>query len=372
MQRVKTILLSNVFMMVVAVNAFSSDSSLSKQEPGSEVMLRFTPEIGRTYHYSYSVNLNKTTFAKTNNERIEASFLVRILGRDQELYQTRWGIVTGRNNLQPAVMDRIKEQVSQSRDFKISERYVFDPEEGQSLFLPSEPVRSGACWKGYPRFSFADLSTSKPCRIECDYRLARVIETPAGHIALIEASPIQKSLTVPLESGQLGIRCNEHGNIVQLRDGTEAAERLKVGDTLVAINGQACPTPSRRGLLAERFIEPMSNLGSNITLTIQRGRERFQTKVSKIAGTLGLCQVEIVGLRKKVEWHLEKGMLLSDITTAQLSVTYSSLGQKGFMDNLQGNANLDRVTKSPIPPRLYNYEWRIVSESETTAGSSGP
>jgi hypothetical protein len=326
---------------------------------GQEVLLRFAPEVGRTYNYSYSVKLDKTTLGKKSNERIEALLRLHMLAKENESYQTRWELVPGRHNLETGVMERIKDTVSQARTFAVSQRYVFEPADGQSLFLPLSTVPVGAVWEARVPFAFADLSTSKPPWLKQQYRLVCVTNTSAGRIVRLEGTPVEKRLTAPLELGQLGIRCDEKGSIVQLRKGTEAESSLKPGDILTAINGRACPDAKTRNLLAERFIEPLNNLGSNVVLTVQRDGRSINARIPKISGTLGLCHVDIGELRKQVEFHLDKGLVLSDVTTAQLSVTYHLGAKDGFIDDYQGNPVSDRMRNSKGSPRLYSYEWRL-------------
>ena len=146
----RTILKSTVLTILLGAASACGENT-------QEVLLRFSPETGRTYRYSYSVNLDKTTMGRTSNERLEASFLVNVLRREKKEYQTRWDTVIVRGNLTPQVMDQIEDKVAESREFAVSERYVFTPDEGQSLFFPRKPVKMAPLGKEHPSFAWGIL-----------------------------------------------------------------------------------------------------------------------------------------------------------------------------------------------------------------------
>jgi hypothetical protein len=349
-KRISPFISKSGILQFLFINAFLFSETL----PGIE--LKFSPKVGCACQYSYSVNLDKNTMGKTAHEQIEALIVMSVLSKDGSSYNLQYDTFPGKNNLDGINMDALKDKAGMSRKFSVSERYEFIPEEGMSLFFPGSPLKVGSKWEGNIRFQFGDLATSEPPFLKVRFELTGI----KNDVVTLECEPVDKSLAVPIQTGMIGVRCDREGRIEELCRGSEAEERLKVGDVLIAINGQECTTSKMRNLLTQRYVEPANDTGSTVSLTILRGKYRKNIVISKFIKEYGEMKIKFLESERRIDFDLRKGIMISDVSSLKLSVDCHFRKDMGFSDNLSGGEGMEKLSGKNIPPRLYDYKWETV------------
>jgi hypothetical protein len=110
------------FMMacsLIGLSGCRKDSDRLDGEPLSEVLLRYTPQIGLTNHYGFSVNLDKKFFLKgkwrsEGNEKQEGIISIKSIEQNGDNYHTKWDARMGNSNLSKETMDIMKDRAAKS------------------------------------------------------------------------------------------------------------------------------------------------------------------------------------------------------------------------------------------------------------------
>ncbi|HIJ64444.1 MAG TPA: hypothetical protein HPP77_00730 [Candidatus Hydrogenedentes bacterium] len=328
-------------------------------ESPQEVLLRFSPEVGRTYSYAFSINLDKLTYNRLSNENVQAVFCVKVLEKEKDTYRTQWNVTIGDHNLSKPILDQMEDKVSESKVLLISDRYVLDKEDEQNLSFPDLPQREGAEWRGKCRFRFGDLLTRDYPLIDVDYKLAQISQGKDRPTCTIVCVPVAKTVEVPFQMGQLGIRLDQDARVSAVADGSGAAGIIQAGDVLIGINGVRAKTRRDRSHLAQRFVESPGDVEAEIILTILRNGEERDFVVSKSLVTLGTIRVKIEKLVRTVVFDTEEGIVRSDQGAATYAMTYHFLENMPFLDDFTGRMSQAINTQREVPPRIYNYEWEM-------------
>jgi hypothetical protein len=319
------------------------------------LVLRFKPEVARTYRYAYSVNLQKETFGRPANERIDVILLMEVLSNEADRYCVRMDVQFGGGNVDKGWAERKDEKAAKLGDLHVSDRYVFDREGTQNLCLPDGPVAPEATWEGECLFRFGDLSTIVAPMVKVRYRLVNVEQRKDDRRCTIECRPIDKEIEVPLQIGQLGLQCDDRGRVVAVRENSGADRRIDVGDIVIGIGTKQATTPAERNKLYELFIEPPNDVGAGVTLRILREGREQNVVVNKSSVTLGACRAAICEASRTVVFSADKGLVISDVSTAVYSVVYDFSGALPFVDDYSGSASIARGTRKPPPARIYRY-----------------
>ena len=335
-------------------------------KPAQEVLLRFAPQVGHTYTYAFSVNLDKTTYGRLHNEKLGAIFSMHVLGKEKGVYHTKWDIQLTDSNLSKDVMDRMRDRPMESLEQDISDRYVFTSEGEQNLCFPEEPVRIGESWEGECLFKIGDLATLTYPMIKVVYRLVSIDTCEDGIHCRIECEPLERVVEVPFQMGQLGLRCDVDGLVTAVSEHSDAEGKIEIGDRLVAINGKLASTGEDRNLLAERYVEPLRNIGGDIQLTVLRDGKKHEIAVKKTFITMGTMRVEIKDSLRKVLFNQSRGIVICETTDAVYSVTYHFLDDLPFWDNYTGRPFIKRDAGMEIPPRMYDYVMKMSFIKEET------
>jgi hypothetical protein len=335
-------------------------------KPAQEVLLRFAPQVGHTYTYAFSVNLDKTTYGKLGNEKLGAIFSMHILDKERGLYRTRWDIQLTDSNMSKDVMDRMHDRPMESLEQDISDRHVFTSEGEQNLCFPKEPVRIGDSWEGECLFKIGDLATLTYPMIKVVYRLVSIDTCEDGICCGIECEPVERVVEVPFQIGQLGLRCDADGLVTAVSEHSDAKGKIETGDQLVAINGKVASTREDRNVLAERYVEPLRNIGGDIQLTVLRDGKKHEIVVKKTFITMGAMRVEIKDALRKVLFNQSRGIVIFETTDAKYAVTYHFLDDLPFWDNYTGRPFIKKDAGTEIPPRMYEYAMKMSFIKEET------
>ncbi len=357
------------FMMacsLIGLAGCRKDSDRLEGEPLSEVLLRYTPQVGQTNNYGFLMNLDKRLFSKgkwkkEGNERLEGVISIETIEQNGASYRTKLEIRMGDSNISKETMDvmRDKAKAARSIDLTISDRYVCEEAALNNLCFPDEPISPGTEWKGVTLFTFGDMVTVNEPTLKMSYRLIKAVENKDGRYCVIECKPLTTQVEVPLQVGQLGLKCDATGKVTAVRQDSDAQGKIKVGDVLAAINGQKAVTAKDWHVMYERFIETPDNVGSAILLTIKRDGQEQDVKVLKSFVTLGTMEVTISRASRKVIFDIDKGIIISDEASPEYSVMYNFLDEFPFVDDFMGNSSFTGHAKTKIGPRIYRNQWKM-------------
>ncbi|UCG57743.1 MAG: PDZ domain-containing protein, partial [Phycisphaerales bacterium] len=351
---------------LVGLGGCRKSSDRLEGEPLSEVLLRYTPRVGQTDNYNFFMNLDKTFFKdgkwrKEPNERLEGVISIETVEQNGDSYRTTADIRMGDSNLTKEALDAMKDKAEAIRmyDLNISDRYVSDEGGLSNLYLPEEPVSPGAQWGGEQSFTFGDMATVEAPVLKMSYRLVKAVENKDGRFCLVESEPVTDEIEVPLQIGQLGLQCDATATVTAVREGSDAHGKIKVGDILVAVNGERAVAAKDWNILYGRFIGTWDNVGADIVLTIKRDGREQDLEVEKSFATLGTMGVKISNATRKVVFDIDNGIIVSDKASPVYSVTYDFLDEFPFTDNYMGAAAFRGRAGTKSGPRIYRNQWKM-------------
>jgi len=208
-------------------------------------------------------------------------------------------------------------------------------------------------------FVFGDLATVNEPTLKMSYRLISAVENKDGRYCVIECKPLTTQIEVPLQFGQLGQKCDATGKVTAVRQDSDAQGKIKVGDVLVAINGQKTVTTKDWHVMYERFIEMPDNVGSVVLLTISRASQEQDVKVKKSFVTLDAMGIKISKGTRKVIFDIDKGIIISDEASPVYSVMYNFFDEFPFVDDYMGASSFEGCAKTKLGPRIYRNQWKM-------------
>ena len=348
---------------LIGLSGCRKDSDRLEGEPLSEVLLRYTPEVGVTNHYGYSVNLDKKFFLKgkwrsEGNENQEGIISIESIEQNGDNYLTRWGAKMGKSNLSKEALDMMKDGAANTYDVNISDRYVCDETAINNLCFPDEPISPGTEWESEGPLSFGDMLTVNKPTVKMSYRLIKAVENKDGRYCIIENKPLTTPIEFPLQVGQLGLKCDATAKVTTVREDCDAQGKIKVGDVLVGINGQKAITAKDWHNMYERFIERPDDVGSDIVLTIERDGREQDVSLRKSFVTLGTMEVNFSKDYRKVIFDIDKGIIISDESSSEYDVMYF-LDEFPFMDDYMGNSSFKGRANTREGPRNYRNQWKM-------------
>jgi hypothetical protein len=349
---------------LIGLSGCRKDSDRLEGEPLSEVLLRYTPQVGLTNHYGYSVNLDKKFFLKgrwrsEGNENLKGIISIEAIEQNGDNYHTRWGAAMGKSNLSKETMDIMKDRAAKTYDLTISNRYVCDEAPINDLCFPDEPISPGAEWEGESLFSFGDMVTVNKPMLKMSYRLVKAVENKDGRYCVIECEPATDQIEFPLQIGQLGLKCDATAKVTAVRQDSDAQGKIIVGDVLVAVNGHKAVTAKDWHDMYERFIEMPDNVGSAIILTISRDGREQDVEVLKSFVTLGTMEVNFSNDSRKIIFDIDKGIIVSDESSSEYDVMYDFLDEFPFMDDYMGTSSFKERATTREGPRNYRNQWKM-------------
>jgi len=336
-------------------------AGIPEGEPLSDVLLRYTPTLGETLRYKISLRLDKKIYMdglwrSEGTERGEATFSMTTVEQTPAGHRTkfdaRWGDSTFSQETKDEMNDKI--EAARSIDVIVSDRYVWDKAGTHNLCFPDEPVSPGATWEGSVEFQFGDLLTAEPPTLPTSYRLIKAVKNESGRFAVIECSPTTDKVEVPLQVGQLGLKCDATGAVTAVRADGDAQGKIDVGDVLVAVNGHPAATAKDWHTLSQRFIQMPSDVGKSVVLTIRRDGQEQDVEVEKTAATLGTMEITLSKATRTVVFDVDKGVIISDQASPVYSVTYRFLDEFPFADNYMGTASFGNRAGTQLGPRVYH------------------
>jgi len=177
---------------------------------------------------------------------------------------------------------------------------------------------------------------------------------------LIECRQLDDSLKTPIQIGMLGIKCDPLGKVISVNRDSDAFGKIKTGDILTEIAGRKAGTKRARRQLYERYVEPVNAAGKKIRVTVLRNGTESEIEIIKSLTTIGYILTDIEHSLRTVEFNVDKGIIHSDLIKAKYSLTYHFPEALSFTDDYTGDEPLKRLTKNKIPPRIYDYEWKLL------------
>ena len=350
-----------MFSLIILGGCRKDSQEELRGEPLSEVFLRYTPQVGHTYNYACSVNLDKKTFGKLRNENAHATISYKIISMQTDKYHIKTKTQFNKSNLKKEVLANVKEKIKsmESSELIVSDRYVFNQSGTNNLCFPDGPIRPGATWQGECMFTFGDLATVDAPMMKMSYQLAQAVENKDGKYCIIECEPLVKEVNIPFQLGQLGLKCDTKGRVIAVRKDSDAQDKIMVGDILIGINKEEATTSRNRSILYERFIEPPENIGAVVQLTILRNDKEHNVDIKKSSVTLGAIKVSIKRDSRSVLFAIDKGIIISDQSAALYSVVYDFADEQPFVDDYTGTEPLKNIAKRKMPPRIYDSKWKL-------------
>lgn len=205
-----------LLFIVVLVMVFLLSSC---QREDDEVLLRFTPQVGRTYPYRFEVYRSHDPVVVTGE--------MHVLSKDEDRYGIRFSGTLGDELL--------------SRLMVVTDRHNSNDPGYISLNLPEDPVRPEAEWSGEIPWYYEDnyVLDSSEIYLPASYELLRIEETADGKVAFVEQT-VEADVAVDglvLHVGQVGVQWDHAGRITQVHPEYDASGKLRVGDLVVGING---------------------------------------------------------------------------------------------------------------------------------------
>ena len=184
-------------------------SCLSAAIVSQKIHLKFNPEVGKTYYYSYTTKLDKTTFGKTTHENLQGTISMEILEKLQGEYRTKIQIDLESSNMSQMVFDRMKQQNKDPRLITISEAYNWDIHSAYNLCFPDYRIQIGEEWTGSASFHIGDLSSLEQPEVDVLFKLVKEEQMEGESCFTIICQPADKVIEVPFQLGSLGIKCDE-------------------------------------------------------------------------------------------------------------------------------------------------------------------
>ena len=335
-------------------------------EPISNVLLRYKGQVGQTLRYKVSLNLDKKIhmqglWRSEGNERGKVTFSMTTVEQTPAGYRTKFDARWGDSNFSRETQDEMNDKIEAARsiDVIVSDRYVWDKGGTHNLCFPDEPVSPGATWEGSVEFQFGDLLTVEPPTLRVSYRLVKAVKNESGRFAVIECSPMTDKVEVPLQFGQLGLKCDGTGTVTAVREDGDAQGKIDVGDVLLAVNGHPATTAKDWHTLHQRFIEMPGDVGKPVVLTIRRDGREQDIEVKKSFATVGTMEITLSKATRTVVFDIDRGIIVSDTASPVYSVMYRLLDAFPFTDNYMGSGSFQGRAGAELGPRVYRNRFQM-------------
>jgi hypothetical protein len=274
------------------------------QTGGTEtnVLLRYSPEVGDTYTYS-AVLVGYT----------EITGEMTVVGEEDGWYRV---VFSG-----PLFGERYDVTMN------LSDRHNADHPGYISLNFPDDPVAIGGEWRGEVPWYFENyfVLEDTPITVPASYKLVDIKQETKGRYAVIEQT-VDVDVVVdslPFHVGQLGVRWDVEGRITEVRQGYDAFDKLMVGDMVVGLNGQSARSEHDRNRLAEEHIQHPKG-DRVVSLTVLRDGKELTVDIEKSIDHLALVKVENMRGSTRIEWDIDRGLLLSAEVSISEDITFSS------------------------------------------------
>jgi hypothetical protein len=288
--------------LLISLVMLASSLSGCRGDQQSSVLLRYSPQVGKAYAYSADL----MGYAQVSGEMIVIS------------YEDGWYHVEFSGAL-------FGEPYAVGID--ISDRHNSSHPGYLSLNFPDEPVAVGDTWEGRVPWYFEHyyVLDETPITVPASYKLLEITEGNQGTYAVIEQT-VEEDVVVDdmvFHVGQLGVRWDVEGRITHLERGYDAFDKLRVGDLVLAINGQDATREQERNLLAEEFIQhPKAD--KLVSLTILRDGDELVVGVQKSIDEFAVVRAENLKSVTLVQFDVDRGILLRAEVSISEDIVFSS------------------------------------------------
>ena len=282
------------------------------------ILLRYTPEIGSSYPYKFSINHPKVPIELTANmqvvEKNENGYLIQFPDFSNELFPGFMIITERHNTSHPGFI---------------------------SLNFPNDPVKVGGEWQGQIPWYYENFYVleSTDLFLPASYELKGIEQGEKGQNAVIEQRT-ETDLAVDglvFYIGHVGVQWNHDGQITGVNPGYDAYQNLRSGDLVIGINGKYVDTASELSLLAEENIQHPKQ-DKTVTFSILRDGMEYnidvQKSIDKFAVVKVYNKVDII----KTVYDIERSLLVSVDFSTSYDVEYKSPTGDQFLivDNYGG------------------------------------
>lgn len=273
---------------------------------GEEVLLRYTPQVGGSYGYEFTIN--------RPHDPIEVTGEMHVLSKGEDGYQIQFAGTLG---------DELF-----SRVMTVSDRHNSSDPGYISLNFPDDPIGPGTEWSGEVPWYFENYYVLDPTeiRLPASYKLLEIAGGESGRYAVIEqrnGGDIAVDGLI-LHVGQVGVRWDHEGRITEVDPGYDAFGKLQVGDVVVGINGQRAEAAGELVWLAEKYIQRPKDT-KTVRFTILRDGKEHDINVEKSIDKLAVVKVYNVRASLRTTFDVDRGILLSaQATINQEDIAFTS------------------------------------------------
>ena len=261
------------------------------------VLLRYSPSVGDTFKYK----------VKRSSEETRS-----VLRRIESVSGTEF-------------VEQLEDPLGGTKSIHVNDRLVSEHVLFADLSLPDAPVSVGGKWEGEVRLQVWNEFSDQPVKIEVTHELRAIYDQGSRRYCKILTKPIHTTgrASLPFVVGQVGVRCDLDGKVIEVSDGYGAAGRVHIGDRLVAINGETAETPSDRNRLAQKHIESIRS-SKLVYLGLERNGENVEVEIKKTNLSAGILSIGYSGFGFHI-WSVidvHSGVLQSQDGTVDLSIIF--------------------------------------------------
>jgi hypothetical protein len=290
-------------LFVLAISFLLIGCQSAKTE---QVLLRYTPEVGKMYRY--------TLIIPQPHGPIEVTGDMHVLSEQEDGYRVQFSGMLADEVL--------------SRAMTISDRHNASDPGYISLNFPDEPVLPDTEWSGFVPWYFENYYVLDPAEIYLPalYRFLQIEKGESARVAVIEQSTdVDVAVDgLVLHVGQVGIQWDQAGTITGVSPGYDASGKLQVDDVIVGINGQEVGAAGSLAWLAERYIQRPKE-ANVVSFTVLRDGQEQQIDVVKSIDKLAVVRVSNVKGTLQTTFDIDRGILLSvEATITQEDVGFTS------------------------------------------------
>jgi hypothetical protein len=275
---------------------------------GEKVLLRYSPQVGGKYVHKAEL----VGYATVTGE-------MEVEGKEDQWYQVEFaGPLFGQIH---------------TVSMEISDRHNCTHPGYLSLNFPDDPVAVGDEWGGEIPWYYESrfVLDETPIKVPSSYRLVDIEQGKEGRYAVIEQI-VDVDVVVygmALHIGQLGVRWDGEGRITEVHPGYDAEGKIAIGDVLVGINGQDARTEQDRNWLAEEHIQHPKE-SRVVALTVLRDGREVTLDIEKSIDEVARVRVEHLKGAHRIEFDLDRGILLSAEMTLSEDIQFSPPSDAGF------------------------------------------
>ena len=296
--------MNNRKLLLVITVSLLSILFVSCSQHNESIVLRFNPEVGRSYRYQFRTNTIGAPIALHSEMQVlsmdDHGFKIRFSGIVNELFSGELNITDRHNSSHPG--------------------YI-------SLNFPNDPVIPGETWDGEIPWYYEDYYVLEPreIRLPATYTLISIESEDEQRLAFIEQR-IDADIAIDdlvFYVGQVGVAWDHQGTITDVHKGYAASGRLQEGDVVMGINGHITGRSEDLKLLAEKFIQHPKQ-DKMITFTVMRNGEKLDVEAEKTIDRFAVVKVTNKRDVINIIYDIDRQIIQSVEVSSSYDVSYTS------------------------------------------------